>query len=64
METDKDPEHSSVESFVQFCLDDERDSFLPGDAQRIAVKTGDSMESVTSKLVGFGLKLRTRARSL
>lgn len=51
------PEHSSVESFIQFCLDDETDSFLPGDAQKIAQQTHRQLNDVIEELKSYGLKV-------
>ncbi len=50
------PEFESVEAFVQYCLDDERDSFTPGDAQRIAQSIGSTIVAVTTELRSYGLR--------
>lgn len=51
-----EPEFASIEAFVEFCIDDEKDSFLPGDAQKISQTTGMPMSEVIAKLKEFGLK--------
>lgn len=57
-----DPEFMSVEAFVQHLLDDDRDSFLPGEAQKIAVFTGQNLQTVIGQLKDFGLKIKTNTR--
>lgn len=51
------PEHASVESFIQFCLDDETDYFFPGDAQKIAQQTHRPLGDVIEELKSYGLKV-------
>ena len=55
------PEFSSVESFVQFCMDDEKTDFSPGDAQKIAkaLKMGNH-QPIIEELKSFGLKLAVK----
>lgn len=53
------PEFSSIEAFLQFCEDDEKTTFLPGDAQKIAAATRQSTSDVVKILVSKGLKVRT-----
>jgi hypothetical protein len=52
------PEHRSVEAFVEFCLDDEVDTFLPGDAQKIAQQTHRPLPEIIEELKSFGLRVR------
>ena len=53
------PEHASIEAFVQFLMDDERDSFLPGEAQKVAEAMRCSTHEVIMELKGYGFKTRT-----
>jgi hypothetical protein len=50
-----EPEFASVESFVEFLLDDERDTFSPGEAQKVAANTKSSLSQIIEELKGFGL---------
>jgi hypothetical protein len=56
-----DPEHESIESFVQFCLDDEVDTFTAGDVDKIAQATKTSHHKVREELETYGLCLARRA---
>jgi hypothetical protein len=55
-----DPEFESVEAFVEFCLDDERDSFSAKDLQTLSVATQTSIKRLRAVLEGWGLKLAYR----
>lgn len=57
----KSPEYSSVESFVEFLMDDDRTSFFPGEAQAVALATRSSMPAVTEELKGYGFTVVTLA---
>jgi hypothetical protein len=57
----KAPEYASVETFVQFLLDDDRTSFFPGEAQAVAIATRSSMPAVTEELKGYGFTVVTLA---
>ena len=50
------PEFASVAAFVQFCFDDDKATFMPGDAQKIAANTKRPMQEVMAELKGYGLK--------
>jgi len=54
-----EPEFASVESFVEFLLDDERTSFLPGEAQKVAANTKCALSVIIEELKGFGLSIAT-----
>ncbi len=56
------PEYASVEAFVQFCLDDERTTFLPGEAQRIAQALCVPTVEVLAELRSWGLVAVLRPR--
>lgn len=56
------PEFVSVEAFVQYLLDDERDTFLPGEAQKVAIFTGQDLQVVIGKLKDYGLKVKMNGR--
>lgn len=51
------PEFATVETFVQFLLDDERDTFTPGEAQKIAEATRRPMTEIVEELKSYGLKV-------
>jgi len=52
------PEYESVESFAQYLLDDERDSFNLGEAHMVAKATGVSNLTVVRELTeGYGFTL-------
>lgn len=52
------PEFMSVEAFVQFLMDDDRTSFLPGEAQKIALFTQRDLQDVITDLKGYGLTVK------
>lgn len=54
-----EPEFQSVEAFVEFLLDDERESFLPGEAQKVAANTKCNLSQIIEELKGFGLSVHT-----
>jgi len=56
----KHPEFASVETFVQYLLDEERESFLPGEAQAVAKAIGSDLATVTRTLQDYGLILMNR----
>lgn len=49
------PEFETVETFVEFLLDDERTSFTLGEAAKVAARTGTSNRAAIDALVGYGL---------
>jgi hypothetical protein len=58
---DVDPEHESVEAFVEFCMDDEQDTFTHVDLGHIAYATHTSRCVVRKALEDYGLTLKVRA---
>lgn len=54
-----EPEFQSVEAFVEFLWDDERTSFLPGEAQKVAANTKSNLSQIIEELKGFGLTVHT-----
>ena len=54
-----EPEFLSVEAFVEFLMDDERTSFLPGEAQKVAANTKSRLSQIIDELKGFGLTIHT-----
>jgi hypothetical protein len=50
------PEYETVESFVAFLFDDERTTFLPGEAQVIAENIGRTTAEVVKILEDWGFK--------
>ena len=57
------PEFASIEAFVQFLLDDERNSFKPGEAQKVAEVLRRPMKEVIQEIKdhGFTMEIRRRA---
>ena len=53
--TDVAPEHESVEAFVEFCMDDEVDTFTHEDLGHIAFSTRQSRCVVRGELESYGL---------
>jgi hypothetical protein len=56
------PEHESVETFVEFCMDDERETFDHTDLEAIAFAMRTSRSKVRSALEGYGLRLEERPK--
>ncbi len=54
------PEFESVEAFVEFCMDDERDTFDHEDLGELAFRLQRSRNKVRSELESYGLKLAER----
>jgi hypothetical protein len=52
----KAPEYATVETFVQYLMDDERYTFLPGEAQVIAQNTKVSLAVVVKALKDWGFE--------
>lgn len=59
--TAREPEFDSVESFVQFCMDDERVSFDHEDLGELAFNLKRARNKVRAELESYGLKLAERA---
>lgn len=49
-----EPEFESVEAFAEFLTDDERTTFVPGEAQKVAEATGMPMRAVVDALKALG----------
>jgi hypothetical protein len=56
------PEFDSVEAFVEFCMDDERDTFTHEDLGELAYRLQKSRSKVRAELEGYGLKLAEREK--
>ena len=54
------PEYESVEAFVEFCLDDERDHFTTADMQILNRVTRTRLQDVREALEGYGLRFVPR----
>lgn len=48
------PEYETAETFAQYLLDEERETFLPGEAQRVAERTGRNTGEVQRELQSYG----------
>lgn len=55
-----DPEFESIETFVEFCIDDERSEFSHEDLQALCFRTQSSSCKVRAELESFGLVLAKR----
>lgn len=58
---DVDPEHESIEAFVEYMMDDERETFTHADLNQLAAATQTSNHKVRAELEGYGLRLARRA---
>lgn len=58
-----EPEFASIEGFVEFCMDDERVTFAPGEAQKVAENNGRSVSSVIEELKGYGLTVELKRKA-
>jgi hypothetical protein len=56
----KDPEFANVETFAQFLMDEDRTSFLPGEAQAVARATGQTIVAVMDELRSYGFTITNR----
>lgn len=54
------PEHETIEAFVEFCVDDERDHFTTADMQAINRATHIRLQDVRKELEGYGLRFVPR----
>lgn len=59
---DIDPEHESIESFVEYMADDEREVFTHADVNAIAKATQTSHHKVREELESYGLRLARREK--
>jgi hypothetical protein len=57
----EDPEYTSIEDFVQFMLDDERDTYTHEDIAALNFRTRMPINSIRKELDGYGFKLASRA---
>lgn len=57
----EDPEYSSIEDFVQFMLDDERDTYTHEDIAALNFRTRMPINNIRKELDGYGFKLGVRA---
>jgi len=57
---DPDPEHESIEAFVEYCLDDERETFDHADLGDLAFSLHRSRHAVRLELESYGLTLTKR----
>lgn len=55
-----DPEYATVDDFVAFMFDDERDEFSHGDMHALNLRTGLPVPVIKGLLLGYGLRLRPR----
>ena len=58
-----EPEFASVETFVEHLMDDERESFFPGEAQKVAQRTGAKVSEVTAALKSYGFTCKFNAKA-
>jgi hypothetical protein len=57
-----DPEHASIEAFVEFCWDDDREYFDHEDLTLLAVALKLSPNKITPQLEEWGLRRKYRER--
>lgn len=56
------PEYQDIETFAQYLLDEERTSFLPGEAQRVAERMGKNTGEVQRELKSYGFTMDVPTR--
>ncbi len=56
----KDPEYSSVEVFVQYLLDEERDTFTHEELSALNFRTRMPVNAIRKELEGYGITLANR----
>lgn len=56
-----DPEYMSTDEFVEFCMDDDRETFTHVELRALALNTRCSGSAVRKVLESFGLSLEERA---
>lgn len=54
------PEYKSIEDFVQYMIDDERDTYTAEDLQALSYRLKRSTQKIVKELNGWGLKLEGR----
>jgi len=55
-----DPEHESIEGFVEYLLDEDRSEFTHEDLQQLAHALKRSTQGIRKELESWGLKLTLR----
>jgi hypothetical protein len=55
------PEYRDIEAFVEYCLDDERETFTAEDLQALSYRLRRSIPKVRAELESYGLTLQARA---
>ena len=55
------PEYASIDAFVEFCLDDDRDTFSADDLAWLAYRLERSRGVIRADLESWGLTLAARA---
>lgn len=55
-----DPEHASIEAFVQYCLDDERTTFTTADVMAINANARRRLGDIRRELESYGLTMVVR----
>ena len=53
------PEYASIEAFLQFCEEDEKNTFTGREAQLVAAACRCSQSEVTQRLLAAGLRQKT-----
>jgi len=54
------PEYASIEDFVQYLIDDERDTYTADDLQALNYRLKRPVAEIRKELAGYGLKLAPR----
>lgn len=52
------PEFKSVEAFAQHLMDDDRETFSPGEAQKVAEAIHRPLREVTEEIKSYGFKVQ------
>ncbi len=52
---EEEPEYASIEDFVEFCMDDDRDAFKLPDVQKLRKSTGEMPRTIIKALESYGL---------
>lgn len=56
----KDPEYASIESFVEYMLDDERDEYTHEELGALNFRTRTPINAIRKELEGYGFRLANR----
>jgi hypothetical protein len=54
------PEYKSIETFVQFCMDDERSEYAHDDLTALNYRTNLPIHTIRAELESYGLTLKNR----